>query len=109
MSGEILPGDRPQPCTVADVRRWLIAAERRAGRSLATRQLVPGDAPVWRWPDLYVADYQTRQYLKAWIWCEAHGESFAALCRERHGWSVRTGARKVAGALRAIVEGVEAG
>ena len=43
-----------------------------------------------------------RQYLKAWMYCAAHGLSFRGLCRDRPGWSERTGQREVAQAIEII-------
>ncbi|ACL62085.1 hypothetical protein [Methylobacterium nodulans] len=95
------PPARP-PCTVEEVKAWLICAERGAANAIKWRSTMPGTHKVWTWPDRFIKDYDTRQYLKAWIWCEAHGESFARLCRERERWSQRTGSRKVAQALETI-------
>ncbi|MBY0296688.1 MAG: hypothetical protein K2X71_11690 [Methylobacterium sp.] len=88
----------PQAWTVEAVKRRLREAERAATR----RPPDPALQAALRWPDLYIREHGTRQYLKAWIWCEAHGESFTQLCRGRAGWSARTGSRRVAEALATI-------
>ncbi|MGY2051703.1 hypothetical protein [Methylobacterium sp. JK268] len=100
---EAAPIRRAVPMTVAEVKAHLIGTESRIANDIARRSAGRSRHPASRWPDRYVSDDDTRQYLKAWIWCEAHGESFARLCRERAGWSQRTGSRRVADGLNSIV------
>ena len=101
-----IAGPGPTPPTAAEVRRWLICTERGAAEDIARRSTSPGTHKVWRWPDVYVRDTDTRHYLKAWVWCQAHGHSFKEICRQRVGWSVRTGQRKVDEAVALITAGL---
>lgn len=89
------------PLSADDVRRWLIMVERGAAKDQG-RTTSPGTHKVWKWPDIYVKDTDVRNYLKAWVWCKAHGHSFKEICRSRVGWSVRTGQRKVDEAIAVI-------
>ncbi len=89
------------PLTADEVRRWLICTERGAAEDIRRGSTSPGTDKVWKWTE-YIKDTDTLSYLKAWIWCRAHGESFKEICRQRAGWSVRTGQRKVDDAIRII-------
>ncbi|CAO4182076.1 hypothetical protein IHEIED_03980 [Methylorubrum populi] len=36
-----------------------------------------------QWPERFVLDPDHRRAVKLWVWCEAKGESFRAVCRRR--------------------------
>ncbi|SEP40735.1 hypothetical protein SAMN04487843_11623 [Methylobacterium sp. ap11] len=90
------------PLTPEDVKLWLVYAERGAATDHQARVAIHSTSKAIRWPDLYIKDYETRQYLKAWIYCEAHAESFRQVCHQRRGWSYRTGLRRVGEAIATI-------
>lgn len=90
------------PLTPEDVKLWLVYTERGAATDHQARVAIHSTNKAIRWPDLYIKDYETRQYLKAWIYCEAHAESFRQVCHHRRGWSYRTGLRRVGEAIATI-------
>ncbi|MBK3399384.1 MULTISPECIES: hypothetical protein [Methylobacterium] len=90
------------PLTREEVRLWLVYTERGAATDHQARVAIHSTNKAIRWPDLYIKDYETRQYLKAWIYCEAHAESFRQVCQQRRGWSYRTGLRRVGEAIETI-------
>jgi hypothetical protein len=105
-----MPGPTPHtigaidvtPLTPEEVKLWLVYTERGAATDHQARVAIHSTNNAIRWPDLYIKDYETRQYLKAWIYCEAHAESFRQVCQHRRGWSYRTGLRRVAEAVETI-------
>ena len=90
------------PLTPEEVKLWLVYTERGAATDHQARVAIHSTNKAIRWPDLYIKDYETRQYLKAWIYCEAHAESFRQVCHHRRGWSYRTGLRRVVAAIATI-------
>lgn len=61
-----------------EVARWMIIAQ-QADRRLPN----PWHDKPLQWPDRFVADPDQRRTVKLWVWCEARGESFRAVCRQR--------------------------
>lgn len=56
----------------------MIAAQ-KADRRFTT----PGLERPLDWPERFVSNLEHRRTVKLWVWCEAKGESFRAVCRRR--------------------------
>lgn len=56
----------------------MVAAQKADRRDGASRL----DRPM-QWPERFVLDPDHRRAVKLWVWCEAKGESFRAVCRRR--------------------------
>lgn len=53
----------------------------------------PGESRPLGWPDRFVPDREDREALKLYVWCEARGYAFSAVCKRR-GHSYTTWRRR---------------